>query len=65
MNDNAGIMVYGEKAMEKFPQEPILNFYYSIGAIQLKETKAAISALEKGVALQIETHNCLYKCTRR
>ena len=52
MNDNAGIMVYGEKAMEKFPQEPILNFYYSIGAIQLKETKAAISALEKGVALQ-------------
>ncbi len=52
MNDNAGIMVYGEKAMEKFPQEPILNFYYSIGAIQLKETKAAISSLEKGVALQ-------------
>lgn len=52
MNDNRGIMDYGSKAMEKFPEEPLLTFYYAIGAVQLKETKAAISALEKGIAMQ-------------
>lgn len=59
MNDNKTLMEQGKKGMEKFPEDALIKFYFSLGAVQEKDYNAAVEALEAAVKLKIRNPELL------
>jgi tetratricopeptide (TPR) repeat protein len=57
LNDFTAVKEHSTKAMELFPEQPVLYLFFGLSSIQLKKYEEAIKVLDRGVNLVVNNDN--------